>query len=240
MPRAAQAWESATGFAPAVLTGKRSSGEPAPRTGRVACRENNGMDLVDWIGRVPSSGEKRPSREQSPPSFRWRSIKLCVRTPAKSAPQGDRRLSGEWFARSRLEQRWEPGNDVLCAPGDPWMAADARVARRRASRPRRLRGMRRDQSRSSCATSPVRKAATQDPARIGKSRLFWPIHRHAKCRIRRVQISGNRTGDTQCVRPCPPWLLHSPRSAVPPRPCPSRTRPLHCPCNSGSASSSAR
>src|SRR5215203_675588 len=77
MPRAAQAWESATGFAPVVPTGKRSPGEPAPRTGRVACRENNGMDLVDWIGQVPRSGEDPSLGERFPTSFRERSIKAA-------------------------------------------------------------------------------------------------------------------------------------------------------------------
>jgi hypothetical protein len=139
MPRAAQAWESATGFAPAVPTGKRSSGEPAPRTGRVACRENNGMDLVDWIGRVPSSREKRPSRERFPPSFRRRSIKLCAQSPAEPAPQRVGCPGREWSDRSRLEQRWEPGTNVLCPPGDRWMEPTARAAGRRGSRPRRPR-----------------------------------------------------------------------------------------------------
>ncbi len=73
-----------------------------------------------------------------------------------------------------------------------------------------------------------------------KNRLLWPISNNANCRIPTVHIAGNRRGDTPCVRPYPPWLLPSPRSAVPPRSCPSRTRLLHCPCNSGSASSSAR
>ena len=89
MPRAARARGSAADFASAVSTGKRSTCEPAPTHGRAAGRrkKNNGMDLVDWIGQVPSSGEQRPSGERFPPSFRLGSIKVGAQKPAEHAPQ---------------------------------------------------------------------------------------------------------------------------------------------------------
>ena len=119
MPHSGQARKSAAGFAPAVPTGKRSSCEPAPRNGRAACRKNNRMDLVEWTGRVPSSGEKRPSRERDPPSFRGRSIKLGVRTAAKPAAQRGRCPSRERSGEIRLEQRWQPGSNRLWSGGPP-------------------------------------------------------------------------------------------------------------------------
>ena len=115
MPRTARAWASAAGFPPVVPTGERSGCEPTPTNGRAAGRENNGMHLVDWIGQVPRSGEKPPSGERFPPSFRPSSIKVGAGTAAIPAPQRDRCPSGEWFDRSRLEQRWEPGSNLLWA-----------------------------------------------------------------------------------------------------------------------------
>jgi hypothetical protein len=134
---------SAGAFAPVAPTGKRSSCEPASTNGRATWWKNNGMDLVDWSGQVPSSGEKPPSGERFPRSLPVRSIKVSTQKPAEPAPQRGRCPSREWLEEVRLEQRWEPGSNVLCAPGDRWMEANARVARRRGSRPRRPRVMRR-------------------------------------------------------------------------------------------------
>ena len=105
-PPIAPARASAAGFAPAVPTGKRSSCEPAPTNGRATCCKNNGMDLVDWIGQVPSFREKRTSGERFPLSLPVRSIKVRAQSPAEPAPQRGRHRHGEWFDRSRLEQPW--------------------------------------------------------------------------------------------------------------------------------------
>lgn len=43
---------------------------------------------------------------------------------------GSRRYSGRGNVRleDRLEQRWEPESNLLCATGDRWMEADAGTA----------------------------------------------------------------------------------------------------------------
>jgi hypothetical protein len=73
------------------------------------------MDLVDRTGQVPSSGEQGPSGERFPFPFRLGSIKLRAQRPAEPAPQRDRCPSGEWLGKVRLEQRWEPGSNILWA-----------------------------------------------------------------------------------------------------------------------------
>ena len=143
MPHTARARGSAAGFASVVPTGGRSTDEPTPTNGRAARRKSNGIDLVDWIGGLPSFGEKRLSGERFPPSFRLGSIKVSTQKPAEPAPQRGRCPSREWLEEIRLEQRWEPGSNILCAPGDRQMVADERAVRRRSSHPRRPRVMRR-------------------------------------------------------------------------------------------------
>jgi hypothetical protein len=115
MPRTPRARGSVTGFAPVVPTDGRSTREPAPTNGRAACRENNGMHLVDWIGQVPSSGEKSPSGERRPPSLRQSSIKVGAQTAAKPAPFSVGHRCGERGAKGRLERvkGFEPSTPTL-------------------------------------------------------------------------------------------------------------------------------
>ncbi len=116
----ARARESATGFAPVVRTGKRSSCEPAPTNSRAVCWKNNEMHLVDWTGQVPRSGEKPRYRERFPPSFPLSNIKVSTQKPAEPALERGRCPSREWLEEVRLEQRSEPDSNLL------WRMADAR------------------------------------------------------------------------------------------------------------------
>jgi hypothetical protein len=64
-----------------------------------------GSDLVDWIGQVPSSGEKPPSGERRPPSLRQSSIKVGAETVAKPAPFSAGHRCGDCCEKGRLEQQ---------------------------------------------------------------------------------------------------------------------------------------
>ena len=96
-------------------SGKRSHGELAKADLRTTTHRINGLDLVDWIARPPSSGESWPFGERFPRSFRRHSIKLLARTPARSALNSAGHQRRESFGEIRLEQRWGPGHNLLWA-----------------------------------------------------------------------------------------------------------------------------
>ncbi len=86
---------------------------------------------------------RRLSGEESRPSFRPRTLKVGAQSGAEPGPLSAGHHHGECLGRDRLEQRREPGSNILCAPGDRQMVADERAVRRRSSHPRRPRVMRR-------------------------------------------------------------------------------------------------
>jgi hypothetical protein len=64
----------------------------------------------------PQGLETRPlSGEESRLSFRPRTLKVRAEQPAEPAPFNARHRCGECCAKGRLEQRWEPGSNILWA-----------------------------------------------------------------------------------------------------------------------------
>ena len=84
------------------------------RTGRQpGLRILNRLDLVDWIGQVPSSGEKPAVRREISAFVPRAQHQGHARRPGQTCAFQRRSPRGEGCAKVRLEQRWEPGYKLL-------------------------------------------------------------------------------------------------------------------------------
>ncbi len=78
-------------------------------------RNINALNLVGKITLPSRSGENSLSPRGILGSFPPRTIKVVAQTAAKPAPQRGAPGGGDYLWEPRLEQRWEPENEILWA-----------------------------------------------------------------------------------------------------------------------------